>query len=99
VKDIEELKPCPYRAEIPAREQLTEFDETIGIRNQDLFEEDYDEELIDLELEHDTWCCMKAGWRIVLEGLRSITDVDLKNIHHGLHNDEYRQTIENLRSL
>lgn len=60
VQGVEELPACPYRAEIPAREQLTEFDET-----------DPDDEGIDLEGEHASWCCMRHGWRVVLEGLRS----------------------------
>lgn len=80
---IEELKPCPHRAEIPAREQRTEFDEATkindfggyggGYEGYDEYEyEDEDEERTHLEQEHDSWCCMRKGWRIVLEGLRSI---------------------------
>lgn len=80
VRNIEELKPCPHRAEIPAREQPTEFDETIGVQEHGFDDEDEDEEedIINLQQEHDSWCCMKAGWRIVLEGLRSSTDIQLK---------------------
>ena len=62
VHGVEELPPCPHRAEIPASEELTEFDET-----------DPDDDGIDLEGEHANWCCMRHGWRIVLEGLRSAT--------------------------
>lgn len=78
LNDIEELKPCPHRAEIPAREQRTEFDEATKIDNYHFYDVDgYDEdeeedERTHLENEHDTWCCMRKGWRIVLEGLRSI---------------------------
>lgn len=77
--DIEELKPCPHKAEIPAREQRTEFDEATKIDQYHMYktdeyeyEDEEEDERIHLENEHDSWCCMRKGWRIVLEGLRSI---------------------------
>jgi hypothetical protein len=97
--NIEELKPCPHRAEIPAREQLTEFDETIGIRQHEFEEEDYEEDIIDLEQEHDNWCCMKSGWRIVLEGLRSSTEVDIRGHRDDLQHIPYLQSMEQLRKF
>lgn len=69
---IEELKACPHKAEIPAKEEMTEFDETVKTFNMNDEEE---EDEIDVEQEHDSWCCMRSGWRIVLEGLRSCADV------------------------
>lgn len=99
IHNVEELQACPHRAEIPAQEQRTEFDETIGCRsrnggrvednqlhhnydydygyNYDYdydFEDDEDDDTTDLAAEHDGWCCMRQGWRIVLEGLRSSVD-------------------------
>lgn len=86
VQDVEELSACPHRAEIPVREQPTEFDGSIrpsyGAGGFALGDEDDDEEedMIDLEQEHDTWCCMRQGWRVVLEGLRSSSDVDMNRV-------------------
>lgn len=77
VQDIEELSACPHRAEIPVREQVTEFDGSLVSAG---VEEDDDEDIIDLEQEHDSWCCMRQGWRIVLEGLRSSADVDMNRL-------------------
>lgn len=90
---IEELNACPYKAEIPMREEMTEFDETLGFTHKLNYgrnlingegneeenedEDDEDDEMIDLEQEHDNWCCMKQGWRVVLEGLRSYGDVEM----------------------
>lgn len=95
-ESIEELKPCPHRAEIPAREQFTEFDDN-GIK----FDvDDEDEENIDLEEEHDNWCCMKQGWRIVLEGLRSYSDIDLKRPTSGSSGfNDYQHSMDQLRML
>ena len=92
VQDVEELSACPHRAEIPVREQPTEFDGSIrpsyvagvlafGGAAYDYDDDDEeDEDMIDLEQEHDSWCCMRQGWRVVLEGLRSSADVDLNRI-------------------
>lgn len=85
-REIEELSACPYKAEIPAEEEMTEFDETVKVHHwgSNLYghdeedeEEEEDDDVIDLEQEHDNWCCMKQGWRVVLEGLRSCSDISL----------------------
>lgn len=105
VQDVQELKSCPHKAEIPAREEPTEFDETILPKQQEL-EYDEEDEYIDLEKEHDSWCCMTQGWRIALEGLRSCTDIYLNRVPGCSNNngniitkDLFNTTMNNLRGL
>ncbi|KAG0681391.1 hypothetical protein C6P42_004151 [Pichia californica] len=83
-EDIEELNACPYKAQIPVSEEMTEFDEAIKVANphgngtsSNYYGDDEDDDMIDLEQEHDSWCCMRQGWRVVLEGLRSYADVEM----------------------
>lgn len=61
---VERLPPCPY----PVSNRMTEdieFGE--GGINQDP-----DDEEIDLLGEHEDWCCISSGWRLILNGLQSL---------------------------